>query len=83
MEKRVYEAIEDKGILGEQMYLEDIAVYKKNLKELEQQKQAYLTNIQEALNTEMPSIQELREKVRHEREIEELLAKEIKEWKEK
>ena len=50
------------------------------IKDCEQEKEKYLTNIQEALNTEMSGIQELREKAKQQREIEEILAKEIKEY---
>src|SRR5213075_1406574 len=61
-------------------YLEDISRFQEYIKDCEQEKEKYLTNIQEALNTEMSGIQELREKAKQQREIEEILAKEIKEY---
>ena len=60
-------------------YLEDISRFQEYIKDCEQEKEKYLTNIQEALNTEMSGVQELREKAQKEKEIEEILAKEIKE----
>src|SRR5215204_2044776 len=47
---------------------------------VKQAKEKREEQIQEALNTEMPGIQKLKEKARQQKEIEEILAKEIKEW---
>jgi len=63
--------------------LANLARFQDYLKNLEQEKENYLINIQEALNTEMPSIEELRKKARQQKEIEKILAKEIKEYQEK
>ena len=72
--KRLVEYYKDKN-----RYLENISRFQEYIKDCEQEKEKYLTNIQEALNTEMSGVQELREKAQKEKEIEEILAKEIKE----
>ena len=61
-------------------HLENISRFQEYIKNYEQEKEKYLTNIQEALNTEMSGIQELREKARQQKEIEEILANETKEY---
>ena len=66
-----------------QEYLREIADCQKHINDLEKEEQEYLANLQEALNTMMPGIHELQEKARKEKEIEEILAKEIKEWRER
>ena len=63
--------------------LANLARFQDYLKNLEQEKENYLINIQEALNTEIPGIEELRKKTRQQKDIEKILAKEIKEYQEK
>jgi len=63
--------------------LANLVRFQDYLKNLEKKKENYLANIQEALSTEMFGIQQLREKARKEKEIEKLLAKEIKEYQAK
>jgi hypothetical protein len=71
------------GDKEEYKYLKEIAKDQEEIKQIEQEKTEILTNLQEALTTEMSRIQELREKARKEKEIEEILVKEIKEYQEK
>jgi hypothetical protein len=61
--------------------LEGIARTQEHIKDLQEEKKKYLANIQEALTTKIAGIQELREKAQKEKEIEEILAKEIKEYR--
>lgn len=64
-------------------YLKEIANCQEHINDLEKEEKEYIANLQEALKTKMPGIQEWQEKVRKEKEIKDILAKEIKEWQER
>ncbi|CAG8495766.1 14165_t:CDS:2 [Funneliformis caledonium] len=64
-------------------HLENIYRFQQYIGNYKQEKEKYLTNIQETLNTEISGIQKLREKARQQKEIEEILTEEIKEYQAK
>lgn len=64
-------------------WVKEIANCQERINDLEKEEKEYLANLQEALNTKMPGIQEWQEKARKEKEIKEILAKKVKEWREK
>jgi septal ring factor EnvC (AmiA/AmiB activator) len=64
-------------------YSKEIDQAQQEIKQIEKKHAELLTNLQEALNTELPRIKEIREKARQEKEIEKLLAQEIQEWQER